>query len=424
MDPWQPLDGDLDPELALALELDLLSDQDLLDAAVPVGTAQQLPLPLWDTAALGLAGSWGGGAAAGEAAAAEAAAMAAAPAAAAHGGTSSSATGRPATPKKSGKSRSGSGVNRYDKPGARERKQEQQRNYRLRCKERAAEQQAQLAALGTAVEAARQQRQELLDEHAALQKMQEYKESPNQLTERERGFRNLIKAALEEWEANPAGRRRMEYRLQLLWSIRLKCSNFLARMRPELVAEVRASYVLPAPLPATAAAVIGGAALAEGGMEGGVHHILPPIVAQLRINDEQRERILAHWRTYQRRVTVARRQSREAIQRLQQQEADRQQSGIPGPSGSLAGSAGHFLSSLQAASELAALPPEETAAWFELQHGLWKALTPLQNSRLLLGCAPYLPDCTQLCRLLEWQQQRQQLSHGDCGHFLATAVAV
>lgn len=174
-------------------------------------------------------------------------------------------------------------------------------------------------------------------------------------------------------------------------------------MRPELVAEVRASYVLPAPLPATAAAVIGGAALAEGGMEGGVHHILPPIVvscfariycpaaglqwsgqplggcaavsparqnciatmrhppvlrnwvpntatarplpgssvqAQLRINDEQRERILAHWRTYQRRVAVARRQSREAIQRLQQQEADRQQTGIPGPSGSLAGSAG------------------------------------------------------------------------------------
>ena len=53
-----------------------------------------------------------------------------------------------------------------------------------------------------------------------------------------------------------------------------------------------------------------------------------------------------------------------------------------------------------------------------------QALTPLQNSRLLLGCAPYLPDCTQLCRLLEWQQQRQQLSRGDSGHFLATAVAV
>lgn len=217
MDPWQPLEGDLDPELALALELDLLSDQDLLDAvggcwptgpgtgagpaacdpalaAVPppdlqlpplplvdpVAAVQQLPLPLWDTATLGLAGSWGGDAAAGEAAAAQAAAMAAAPVAAAHGGASSSAAGRLATPKKSGKSRSGSGVNRYDKPGARERKQEQQRNYRLRCKERAAEQQAQLAALGTAVEAARQQRQELLDEHAALQKMQEYKESVTQ----------------------------------------------------------------------------------------------------------------------------------------------------------------------------------------------------------------------------------------------------
>ena len=53
-----------------------------------------------------------------------------------------------------------------------------------------------------------------------------------------------------------------------------------------------------------------------------------------------------------------------------------------------------------------------------------QALTPLQNSRLLLGCAPYLPDCTQLCRLLEWQEQRQQVSRGDSGHFLATAVAV
>jgi hypothetical protein len=191
-----------------------------------------------------------------------------------------------------------------------------------------------------------------------------------------------------------------------------------------VVAEARASYVLPAPLPSTAAAVTGCAAQGEGGMEGGVHHILPPIVAQLRISNEQRDRILAHWRAYQQRVAVARQVSREAIQRLQQQEVARQQKGIPGSSGSLPSSAGHFLSSLQAASELATLPPEETAAWFELQHGLWKALTPVQNSRLLLGCAPYLPDCTQLCRLLEWQQQRQQLSRGDSGHFLATAVAV
>lgn len=54
----------------------------------------------------------------------------------------------------------------------------------------------------------------------------------------------------------------------------LKCCSWLARIRPEVVAEARASYVLPAPLPATAAAVTGGQASAEGG----VHHMLPPIV--------------------------------------------------------------------------------------------------------------------------------------------------
>lgn len=52
-----------------------------------------------------------------------------------------------------------------------------QRAYRLRVKERTAEQQAHLAALGAAVEAERQQQQQLLDEHAALQKVREYKDS-------------------------------------------------------------------------------------------------------------------------------------------------------------------------------------------------------------------------------------------------------
>ena len=141
----------------------------------------------------------------------------------------------------------------------------------------------------------------------------------------------------------------------------------------------------------------------------------------------------------------------------------------------------HFLSSFQATSELAALPSEEAAAWLELQHAIWQVrrtaavapshgwlcthqvwsisgvcipadaprppcnprtrlpqiLTPLQNSRLLLGCTPYVPDCTQMCRLLEWQQQQQQqgrlerqrqgrlerrLSQGDPGHLLAAAA--
>ncbi len=48
----------------------------------------------------------------------------------------------------------------------------------------------------------------------------------------------------------------------------------------------------------------------------------------------------------------------------------------------------HFLSSLQAASELAALPPEETAAWFELQHGLWKVGSS-RHVLLLLCCCYY-----------------------------------
>lgn len=52
-----------------------------------------------------------------------------------------------------------------------------QRAYRLRVKERTAEQQAHLAALGAAVEAERQQQQQLLDEHAALHTVQEYKDS-------------------------------------------------------------------------------------------------------------------------------------------------------------------------------------------------------------------------------------------------------
>ncbi|PRW56728.1 hypothetical protein C2E21_4569 [Chlorella sorokiniana] len=608
MDAGQPALGDLDPELALALELDLLSDQELLDVAGlgwpgaptsgsaptavpplqlqppllptwPLGASQQPFLPVVIPSAAGLGSSWSGGAAAAGTAAA------AAPQAPAAGGVA-----RPAPPKRSGRGSASSGISRYDKPGARKRKQEQQRNYRLRCKERAAEQHTQLAALGSAVQAARQQQQQLLEEQAALQKLQEYKDSlveelplsdshaitpqaegsseasgiqtalpspghraaltdsagggasgtatptaaeagdvgssgdgidsgegsgcgseggscgdrplgskdgdwepvfpanwckvglasgslpppaadlmdaavalvdrqtlhydgnssgggflagmaaallagpdalgrrlvrgvkPYQLSERERGFRNLIKAAMEQWQANPAGRRRVEYRLQVLWTVRRKCFDWLVRVRPEVVAEARASHVLPAPLPSTAAAVTGSAAQGEGGMEGGVHHIMPPIVAQMRITDEQRERILAHWHSYQQRVAVARQVSREAIQRLQRQEAAWQQSGIPGPSGNLSSSAGHFLSSLQAASELATLPPEERAAWFELQHGLLKELTPVQNSLLLLGCAPYLPDCTQLCRLLEWQQQRQQLSRGDSGHFLATAV--
>ena len=208
MDAWQPLQQHLDPELALALELDLLSDQDLLDATdaawptvmgsgggsgpAPAASSAgptaepllELPLlhtwplaagqpfvPVVSTPAAGMGGSWSDGAAASQAAATAAAAPSAGR------GTASSAAGRPATPKRSAKGGAGSGVNRYDKPGARERKQEQQRNYRLRCKERAAEQQAQFAALGSALAAARQQRQQLLDEQVALQKLQEYKNS-------------------------------------------------------------------------------------------------------------------------------------------------------------------------------------------------------------------------------------------------------
>ena len=61
--------------------------------------------------------------------------------------------------------------------------------------------------------------------------------------------------------------------------LQLKCSDWIARVRPEVVAEARASYVLPAPLPSTAATVTGCPAHAGGGgVEGGVHHILPPIV--------------------------------------------------------------------------------------------------------------------------------------------------
>lgn len=67
---------------------------------------------------------------------------------------------------------------------------------------------------------------------------------------------------------------------------------------------------------------------------------LPPAQAKLHITPEQRDRILAHFHTYQQRVAVARQLSREAIQRLQRQEAERQQDGIPGPTGSLAGAAG------------------------------------------------------------------------------------
>lgn len=69
-------------------------------------------------------------------------------------------------------------------------------------------------------------------------------------------------------------------------------------------------------------------------------HYLPPAQAKLHITDEQRDRILAHFHTYQQRVAVARQLSREAIQRLQRQEAERQRDGIPGPTGSLAGAAG------------------------------------------------------------------------------------
>jgi hypothetical protein len=46
-------------------------------------------------------------------------------------------------------------------------------------------------------------------------------------------------------------------------------------------------------------------------------------------------------------------------------------------------------------------------------------MTPLQASRLFLGCSPYMPDFTQLCRLLEWQQQQRWGGSSDHGHLLA-----
>lgn len=62
----------------------------------------------------------------------------------------------------------------------------------------------------------------------------------------------------------------------------LKCVSFLARVRPEVMREARASQVLPAPLPNTAAAPSG--AQGGGGSSGtdaGVHHLLPPIVVRV-----------------------------------------------------------------------------------------------------------------------------------------------
>jgi hypothetical protein len=54
-------------------------------------------------------------------------------------------------------------------------------------------------------------------------------------------------------------------------------------------------------------------------------------------------------------------------------------------------------------------------------------LTPLQRSRLVLGCSPYMPDSTQICRLLEWQEGRGLRSQpgwagasaADPGHLLS-----
>lgn len=55
-----------------------------------------------------------------------------------------------------------------------------------------------------------------------------------------------------------------------------------------------------------------------------------------------------------------------------------------------------------------------------------QVLTPLQSSRLLLGCSPYIPDPTQLCCLLEGQQEQHWLGAAkDPGHLLAaSSIAV
>lgn len=156
----------MDPELALALELDLLSDQELLDAAGlawpaglqdggsgggPAASATApwpvnvplLQLPAWPLAAgqqpfLPVVGLATAGLAPDQHMDAAAAAVCSAPTAPA-GPTSSSAataaaggraaasaatTCKPGTPRRGGKC--GGRTSRYDKPGARERKQEQQ----------------------------------------------------------------------------------------------------------------------------------------------------------------------------------------------------------------------------------------------------------------------------------------------------------
>lgn len=164
MSAWQPPEEAMDPELALALELDLLSDQELLDAAGlawppglqdggsggrpaasatapwpvhvplpqlpvwPLAAGQQPFLPVVGLATAGLAPDQHVAAAAAAAGSAQAAGPTSSSAATAAAGgraaTSAATTCKPGTPRRGGKG--GGGTGRYDKPGARERKQEQQ----------------------------------------------------------------------------------------------------------------------------------------------------------------------------------------------------------------------------------------------------------------------------------------------------------
>lgn len=70
---------------------------------------------------------------------------------------------------------SSGGASRYDRPGARERKREQQREYRARIKARADEQQARLATAEALLAQARQERHALQAEQLALQQLVQYK---------------------------------------------------------------------------------------------------------------------------------------------------------------------------------------------------------------------------------------------------------
>jgi hypothetical protein len=180
-----------------------------------------------------------------------------------------------------------------------------------------------------------------------------------------------------QWLADPNARENIEAQLKKIGEMRLRCMNYLLATRPEVAIELFRQRLMPT------------------GPHGEPNPTLVEVVTSVKFTPQQLEGLEREWSLYLQRTESVRQATRSMISFLTSTAAEESLESLCSM-----GVAGLFSERLQAARKLEAHPASEAHAFVKLTKWFSDHFTTEQKLTLMDGCAPYYPDCIQICRHL------------------------